>query len=220
MLFRSVSQSRYLPVYAGQVLLNNILCAAFNFRYTGGLGVSSSNRYIQAIFFEKKWFFTSASNNLAYIASAPLGGKINLYGSDGTSCVRLYADTTSSINSYVQTSLNPMKDPIRTKQALKVGVEATLTNAVQMTVTVDSETGSSTPVLLGELATWINNLSIPISWVNNSSAVITWYGGGGYTLYKTDAKQWGKYLGMTVTSTGAGFVINGFEYEHELRVRF
>jgi hypothetical protein len=208
------------PVYAGQVLLNNILCAAFNFKYTGGLGTSSSSRYIQAIFFEKKWFFTSAGNDLAYIASAPLGGKINLYGSNGNSCVRLYADSTSDINSYVQTSLNPMKDPIRTKQALKVGIEATLTNAAQLTVTVDSERGSSTPVLLGELVSWINNLSNVISWVNNSSTVITWYGGGGYTLYKTDAQQWGKYLGMTVTSTGANFVINGFEYEHELRVRF
>jgi len=208
------------PVYAGQVLLNSILCAAFNFKYTGGLGTSSSSRYIQAIFFEKKWFFTSADNNLAYITSAPLGGKINLYGSNGNSCVRLYSDSTSAINSYVQTSLNPMKDPIRTKQALKVGIEATLTNAAQLTVTVDSETGSSTPVLLGELVNWINNLSNVISWTNNSSAVITWYGGGGYTLYKTDAKQWGKYLGMTVTSTSANFVINGFEYEHELRVRF
>ena len=208
------------PVYAGQVLLNNILCAAFNFKYTGGLGTSSSSRYIQAIFFEKKWFFTSAGSDLAYITSAPLAGKINLYGSNGNSCVRLYADSSSNIASYVQTSLNPMKDPIRTKQALKVGIEATLTNAAQLTVTVDSETGSSTPVLLGELVTWVNNLSNVISWTNNSSVVITWYGGGGYTLYKTDAKQWGKYLGMTVTSTGANFVINGFEYEHELRVRF
>jgi len=208
------------PVYAGQVLLNNILCAAFNFKYTGGLGTSSSSRYIQAIFFEKKWFFTSATSDLAYIASAPLAGKINLYGTNGNSCVRLYSDSTSNIASYVQTSLNPMKDPIRTKQALKVGIEATLTNASQLTVTVDSERGSSTPVLLGELVDWINNLSNVISWTNNSSTVITWYGGGGYTLYKTDAKQWGKYLGMTVTSTGANFVINGFEYEHELRVRF
>jgi hypothetical protein len=208
------------PVYAGQVLLNNILCAAFNFKYTGGLGVSKSSRYIQAIFFEKKWFFTSATNDLAYITSAPLGGRINLYGTNGTSCVRLYADASSSINSYIQTSLNPMKDPIRTKQALKVGIEATLTNAAELIVTVDSETGSSAPVLLGELIDWINNVSIPIPWINNSSAVVSWYGGGGYTLYKTDAKQWGKYLGMTVTSTGANFVINGFEYEHELRVRF
>jgi len=208
------------PVYAGQVLLNNILCAAFNFRYTGGLGTSSSSRYIQAIFFEKKWFFTSASATLAYITSAPLGGRINLYGTDGTSCVRLYADASSAINSYVQTSLNPMKDPIRTKQALKVGIEATLTNAAQLTVTVDSETGSSLPVSLGELVIWLNNLSNPIPWTNNSSATISWYGGAGYTLYKTDAKQWGKYLGMTVTSSDANFVINGFEYEHELRVRF
>jgi len=209
------------PVYAGQVLLNNILCAAFNFRYTGVLGTSSSSRYIQAIFFEKKWFFTSAGNDLAYIASAPLGGRINLYGSNGNSCVRLYADSSSPINSYVQTSLNPMKDPIRTKQALKVGIEATLTNAAQLTVTVDSEQGSSTPVLLGELISWINNLSVPIPWINNSSVVIGWYGGStGYTLYKTDAKQWGKYLGMTVTSSSSNFTINGFEYEHELRVRF
>ena len=208
------------PVYAGQVLLNNILCAAFNFRYTGGLGTSSSSRYIQAIFFEKKWFFTSAGNDLAYITSAPLGGRINLYGTNGTSCVRLYADASSSINSYIQTSLNPMKDPIRTKQALKVGIEATLTNAAQLTVTVDSERGSSLPVSLGELVTWLNNLSVPIPWTNNSSATISWYGGAGYTLYKTDAKQWGKYLGMTVTSSDANFVINGFEYEHELRVRF
>jgi hypothetical protein len=62
---------------------------------------------------------------------------------------------------------------------------------------------------------------VTIPWVNNSATQITWFGGGGgYTLYKTDAKQYGKYLGMTVTSENPGIVINGFEYEHELRVRF
>ena len=205
----------------GQVLLNNILCAAFNFLYTGGLGTSSSNRYIQAIFFEKKWFFTSAGNNLKFVTSAPVGGKITLYGTDGTSCIKMYANTTASLNSYVQTSLNPMKDPIRTKQALKVGVEATLTNSSIISVSVDSETGSSPVVDLGQTIVWINNFSTSISWTNNSSTVINWTTGStGYTLYKTDAKQYGKYLGMTVTSTNAGVVYNGFEYEHELRVRF
>jgi hypothetical protein len=208
------------PVYAGQVLLNNILCAAFNFMYTGGFGTSSNSRYIQAIFFEKKWFFTSATEDLAYITSAPSAGKIYLYGSNGNSCVQLYSDTASSINSYVQTSLNPMKDPIRTKQALKIGVEATLTTGAQITVTVDSEVGSSTPVSLGQLVNWINNVAVVTAWVNNSYAEIGWFGGGGYTLYKSDARQWGKYLGMTVSSTSPAFVINGFEYEHELRVRF
>jgi len=205
----------------GQVLLNNILCAAFNFRYTGGLGTSSSARYIQAVFFEKKWFFTSAGNNLKFVTSAPTGGKITLYGTDGTSCIKMYSNTTTGLNSYVQTSLNPMKDPIRTKQALKIGIEATLSNASTITVSIDSETGSSPSVELGQTATWINNFSAPIPWINNSSTVINWTTGStGYTLYKTDAKQYGKYLGMTVTSTNAGVVYNGFEYEHELRVRF
>jgi hypothetical protein len=206
----------------GQVLLNNILCSAFNFRYTGGLGTSSSNRYIQAVLFEKKWFFTSAGNNLKFVTSAPTGGKITLYGTDGTSCIKMYANTTASIDSYVQTSLNPMKDPIRTKQALKVGVEATLTNTSTIGVSIDSETGSSSVIQLGyQTVSWLNNSSTAISWTNNSSAVIAWNTGStGYTLYKTDAKQYGKYLGMTVTSTNAGVVYNGFEYEHELRVRF
>jgi len=206
----------------GQVLLNSILCSAFNFRYTGGLGTSSDNRYIQAIFFEKKWFFTSAGNNLKFVTSAPVGGKITLYGTDGTSCIKMYANSTASVSSYVQTSLNPMKDPIRTKQALKVGVEATLTNTSTISVSIDSETGSSSVVELGyQSISWLNNSSIAIPWTNNSSTVITWSTGStGYTLYKTDAKQYGKYLGMTVTSTNAGVVYNGFEYEHELRVRF
>jgi hypothetical protein len=205
----------------GQVLLNNILCAAFNFKYTGGQGTSSSARYIQGVFFEKKWFFTSADSALKFVTSAPLGGKINLYGTNGNSCVQLYSNTTANISSYVQTSLNPMKDPIRTKQALKVGIEATLTNAAEITVSVDSESGSSPNVLLGQLIDWINNFSIPIPWQNNSLVTIGWYSGtSGYVLYKTDAKQYGKYLGMTVTSNNPGIVYNGFEYEHELRVRF
>jgi hypothetical protein len=208
-------------VNGGQVLLNNILCSAFNFKYTGGLGTSTDDRYIQAVFFEKKWFFTSAGNNLQFVTSVPVGGKITLFGTDGTSCVKMYANTTASINSYVQTSLNPMKDPIRTKQALKVGVEATLSAGSNINLTVDSESGSSPVVYLPSTINWINNFGGIIPWVNNVGTEIGWTTGGtGYTLYKTDAKQYGKYLGMTVKSVTQGIVYNGFEYEHELRTRF
>ena len=205
---------------AGQVLLNNILCAAFNFKYTGTQGTSSSARYMQAVFFEKKWFFTSQGNDLKYITSAPVSGKVNLYGTNGTNCVQLYADANATISSYVQTALQPMGDNIRTKQALKIGIEATTTTPAELTVTVDSESGSSPAYLLGNFVTWYNNLGVTITWINNSSTTIGWFGGQGYTLYKTDAQQYGKYLGMTVTSTYPNFVLNGFEYEHELRVRF
>ncbi len=208
------------PITAGQVLLNNILCSAFNFYYTGGQGVSSSNRYLQAVFFEKKWFLTSADNALSYVTSAPVGGKINLYGTNGNSCVQLYSNPGANVSSYVQTALMPMGDPIRTKQALKLGVEATLTNNATMLVTVDSESGSSPTYTLTDYVFWVNNFGTTIPWINNSLATVAWNGSAGYVLYKNDAQQYGKYLGMTVQSNSAGFVINGFEFEHELRVRF
>ena len=203
-------------ITAGQVLLNNILCAAFNIRYND----SGTYRYIQAVFFEKKWFFTNQNTALKLITSIPTGGKINMYGTTGTNLLHLYSDGGTDIPSIIATALMPMTDPIRTKQALKVGIEATITNGAVLYTTIDSEQSSSPPYTLGNYVNWINNFGIAIPWVNNSSATIQWIGGQGYVLYKTDAQQWGKYLGMTVTSNSTGMVIHGFDYEHELRVRF
>jgi hypothetical protein len=209
------------PVYAGQVLLNNILCAAFNFRYFDST-FTNSYRYIQAVFFEKKWFISSQGNDIKYITSVPEAGQILMYGTSGNSLYRLYANSTDGITSRIRTALLPLTDPIRTKQALKFGIEATLTQGAALDVTVDSESGSSPVYLLGNFITWYNNSNITIPWINNSSTVISWIGGygTGYQLYKSDAQQWGKYLGLTMTSNSAGFVVNTFELEHELRVRF
>jgi hypothetical protein len=207
-------------VTSGQCLINNILCASFNFKYTGGSGVSASDRFIQAVFFEKKWFFTS-QGALSLVASIPTGGKVNIYGTNGNSCVQLYNDKTSAISSYIQTALLPMGDNIRTKQALKIGVEATSDSGITMNATIDSETKSSPVYSLVSTVFWYNYAapSIPVLWTNNVGTVIDWILGG-YNLYKTDAQQYGKYLGITVTSTDPAFYVNGFEFEHELRVRF
>ncbi|CAB4188182.1 hypothetical protein UFOVP1174_2 [uncultured Caudovirales phage] len=204
------------PITAGQVLINNILCSAFNFKqsYFGG------SRYVQAVFFDKKWFFTSQGDTLKYVTSAPVGGVINLYGTDTNALYRLYADSTANVSSTIQTSLNPMGDPIRTKQALKFAVEATITNTATINVTVDSETASSPSYSLTNTIGWTNNAGTLINWINNSSVVIYWSYTSGYVLYKSDAQQYGKYLGLTMTSNSPPFVVNTFEFEHELRVRF
>ena len=73
--------------------------------------------------------------------------------------------------------------------------------------------------MLSSLVSWINNNLQTVVWTNNSSTVIGW-GQIGYSLYKTDASMYGKYIGITVTSDNPGYVYNGFEFEHELRVRF
>ena len=157
---------------------------------------------------------------MLYVVSVPVSGIINMYGVRNDRLYRLYQDSQSAITSRIQTALNPMGDPIRTKQALKFAIEATVTSGVELSVTVDSESGSSPAYILGNYITWYNNSNAIIPWINNSSTVISWVGGTGYELYKSDAQQWGKYLGLTQTSNSAGFVVNTFEFEHELRVRF
>jgi hypothetical protein len=204
-------------ITGGQVLINNILCAAFNIRYN----YNGTFRYIQAVFFDKKWFFTSQNSNLKLITSLPVAGKINMYGTTGTDLVFLYSDSTSLIESIIETALMPMTDPIRTKQALKIGIEATAqaNGVVDMSATIDNENRSSSPYNLTSLISWQNISLQTIPWSNSSGVLIGW-GTSGYALYKTDAQQYGKYLGITVTSSNPGYVINGFEFEHELRVRF
>lgn len=203
------------PITAGQVLVNNILCAAFNFKqnYYGG------SRFVQAVFFEKKWFFTSQGNNLNYVTSVPVSGLITLYGVESNALYKLYGNSTANTASTIQTALMPMGDPIRDKQALKIGIEATMPIGATIYATVDSEVGSSPTYTLVNYASWYNASGTTLTWTNNSSATIPWIFSG-YTLFKTDAEQWGKYLGQTMTSNTPGFTVNGFEFEHELRARF
>lgn len=207
------------PVYAGQVLINNILCAAFNFRYNDG----ENYRYIQAIFFDKKWFIGGQGDDVKYIYSVPRNGLIKLYSTNGTDLKQIYGNVAAEVNTYIETALWPLGDPIRTKQALKVGIEATLSNSILLTATIDSENQTSPVIYLSNSIIWTNYLNNPIDWVNNSSQVVLWSPTNqidSYYLYKADAPMWGKYIGVTLTATGADYTINGFQLEHELRVRF
>lgn len=205
------------PVYAGQALINNILCAVFNFWYND----NNTVRPIQAVFFEKKWFLTSQGDEIAHIAPLSYDGKLEIYAADGNKLIELYNDTQANVASTVQTALLSMEDPIRTKQALKWGVEATAGfNGTIIDVTVDSERGSSSVYTQANSIQWLNDSGDEVFWTNSGGETIAWIYASGYILFKSDAQQWGKYLGLTVTSNSAGTIYNTFEFEHELRVRF
>jgi len=210
------------PITAGQVLINNILCAAWTFTYND----AGTPRKVQLVFFDRKWFITSQGDNITFTASATLDGNILMYGTTGTDFVKFYSNSTTGIDWELETALWPMGDPIRDKQALKVGIEATLgTGFASLQAYIDSENQQSPAIDFANTVFWVNNLGTVIPWVNNSSEQIGWTGQGGsitsgYFLYKSDAKMYGKYLGLTVTGNTTPFTINGFQLEHELRARF
>jgi hypothetical protein len=207
-----------LPISGGQVLLYNILCAAFSFTYNDP---ASGPRKVQAVFFEKKWFLTS-QGSLDYITSVPTAGVIRLYGTAGANLYRLYANSTANVATVIQTALIAMGDPIRTKQALKFGLEAQLRASSTLFISVDNETGtgSTGAYTIDNRVTWLNDYSQIVDWQNNSLQTVGWETDYGYALYKSDAQQYGKYLGLTINSNSAGYTVNTFEFEHELRARF
>lgn len=212
------------PVSAGQVLIFNILCASFNFYYNGTQGTQGAAQYVQAVFFDKKWFFTF-QGSVTYIVSIPISGSATIYSTTGSDLQKMYQSSTAAISSKVQTALFSMGNVIRDKQALKWGVEAILGSSVgsNLTVVTDSEAASSPAVNVTNFNTvaWINNSGITVSWQNSTPVTVTW--GNliiGYYLYKYDAQMWGKYIGLTITSTSPNYTLSGMEFESEFRAKF
>ena len=204
------------PISGGQVLVNNILCAAFNVYYNDPV---QGTRPIQLVFFDKKWFVTS-QGTLKHVTPVSTAKKLYLYGTGNTNLLSLYSDSTSNINTTIKSALWPMQDTIRTKQALKFAVEVTSSQDVILNVTVDSESNTSPTYILSNVVYWTNYLGNTIGWKNNFNVTVTWAGGSGYQLYKSDAQQYGKYLGLTITSSQPSFTLNTMEMEYEQRVRF
>jgi hypothetical protein len=204
------------PVSGGQVLINNILSAAFNVVYNDPV---AGARPIQLVFFDKKWFVTSQDSPVRVLPVAT-ARQLFLYGTSGTNLLKFYADSSSAISSTIKSALWPMQDTIRDKQALKFGIEASTSSGASINVTVDSETNTSPVYVVSNKVIWTNNSGSTVAWTNNSSATVIWIAGSGYSLYKSDAQQYGKYLGLTLTSTSPAFTLNTLEMEYELRARF
>ena len=211
-------------VSAGQVLVYNILCACFNFYYTGTSGTQGAAQYIQAVFFDKKWFFTY-QGAVKYIVSIPVNGAGIIYSTTGTDLQTMYQSSSIAQATKIQSALLGMGNIIRDKVALKFGVEAILSQAIgnNITVTIDSENATSPSVTLNNFQTvqWVNNTGAVVSWINNSLATVLWGNYQlGYYLYKYDAQMWGKYIGMTITSTSPTYIVSGLQYETEQRAKF
>ena len=212
-------------VSAGQVLVYNILCAAFNFYVNSSFPYGTGGaRWVQAVYFDKKWFFTS-QNAVTFVSSIPVSGSAVLFTTTGTDLQKAYQSSTAAINSYIQPALYGMGNIIRDKQALKFGVEAILPAALgnNLTATVDSENASSPSVTLSNFnaVSWLNNSGIIVSWKNGSSNTVLWGNATtGYYLYRNDAEMWGKYISLTVTSSSPNWTMTGIQFETELRARF
>jgi hypothetical protein len=207
-------------VSAGLVTINQILCVAFLFTYED-VGL---NRPLLAIYFDKKWFFASQGANSGesaptMIVDCPVKGKNRLYSFDTAGRFYEMFSGTSDVTYMWKTALWDFQQPIQYKQATKVGVGANFAgSASTITGTVDSE-ASSVPISPGlsvsGTLTFVGTGPITFTSTGPPSLPITFLTSG-YSLLQSDATNWGRYVGVTLTGTASEltFTLMMMEYNY------
>ena len=206
-----------MPVSSGSVMVNKILLQSFLFKYNDP---AVGARSLLALFFDKKWYFSSQGSSLSMIATSLVGGQPTLYGTDGVSLYKLFSDTVSLINQTIVTKLWDMGKPILNKQSFKFGIEIN-TPATPQTLsgTIDTESVSNSyPWSLagGNEVAWINQFGAPVTWTNSSLATVGWVSAG-YAFQAIDVGTVGKYLGATINATSPGTTYSGIHLQYEDR---
>lgn len=208
------------PITGGMVIVNNILCAAFNIHQVND--PIAGTRNVLAMYFDGKWWFASIidsvgiySNNLAstrIVISAIYQGQPALFaatlGLDSHyHMVQPFGNQATSPPSSFKTALWELDDPLADKQAIRAGFEATVTTGSgQFLLYIDTEINSQTiPNGSGSASvTWVNNLSQTVNWVNNLSQTVQWTSTQ-YQFYNASSPgAYGKYLGLTFQATATG----------------
>jgi hypothetical protein len=213
------------PITAATGIIYNQNCSAFLFTYLDPL---LGSRPLMAVILHRGrsdpiWFFVSQSSSLTMIGSAQVGGSPKILATDGSNIYELFADTTSSISTKTATKLWDMGTPILDKVALKAGVAATIpSGGLALNVVVDNETQVSNPATsfsTNNVVSWINNTATVVLWTNNGAQIVNWTASG-YAFLMSNVENVGKYLGLTMTSTSAGYILNASMIDYKLGARW
>lgn len=196
-------------VYGGQVMVYNVLCAAFLFTFSDSITLRPAQpRSILAVQIKGRWWFTSqlspGGTQMGAFVSLPVAGLSSLYGWSGTSLYPLFAGTNVA-NWLLKTKLWDMGVPMLDKSAILAGMGAVLGDAPSpgVDVYVDSEMSSVLTTVAQEFpqVAWVDNAGDPVQWINDSGDIVQWViVPQGYSLYLGQANNGGgKFIGLTAT---------------------
>jgi hypothetical protein len=169
--------------------INNIHHISWLVRYNDPV---AGPRSILLAFSGKRWFVISQGNSLVSIttASTLASGKTMLFASSGQDITQLLGDPTTAVAFKVQTSLSHHGNAVQRKKMLAGGTALTASGSGSVTVNFDTENGTiAKTYALG------TGFQLP----SGSSGV----------------EGSGRYLGMTITGTLAGFTFTNAAIEFQ-----
>lgn len=209
-------------ISGGQVMLENILCAAFLFQYFDEL----ETRPLLTLFFGGKWFLASQGNDITLIASSEKNGIAALFGTDGQNFYQLFARPDYPVPWTIQGKLWDMEQLWKDKAVTKFGFEM---NAIdsdgQVNILLEalisqgpSQFYSATPYIVdvSGVVTWINDDDEVVEWENDDLDTVEWLGEG-YFLDMEDGDIYGNYVGFTMSSDNVRGNLYSFLLEYTFR---
>ena len=223
-------------ISGGQVVVNNILCAAFLLKRLND-PLFGSNTII-ALWFQNSdvapqtgvtetadiWWFGNFGS-VTFIVSGIVNNVPALFGFVGNKLIQFFTDTAHLPTATVQTKLWPMEDPLARKEAVVAGVEFyAYTIGTGITLSLDTE-NNVTPLSFSpnlSMGTWINAALQTGLWYNSALTQGVWSAiGGTLFLVPTDPKGgYGRHLGLTFTSTGYNIEMHMLSIDYKLRDRW
>lgn len=175
--------------------INNIHNVIFLVRYRDP--DTATTRSILLTFTGKKWFVMAQGDDLATIttASALASGEHQTIGSSGTDITQLLADSTVPVAFKWQTSLSHHGNAVQRKKTIRAGYAVTAAAKGTITVSLDSDEGS----------------------IGDTQDVVAGFQARAFSRGETDKELGvsGRYLGMTVTGTLAGFIGSLLSLEYQ-----
>lgn len=222
-------------ISAGVFTLFDTLCAAFLILYnTSGQPSNTFNSTpLMMVYFRTRkggdrWFVANQDTlgRLTVIENAPAFDpnlSKNLYGTDGFSLYRLFDDPTNLQSWELQTAYWDMGKTEFTKEVTSFAIEQDGNEGGTVSVSLDMiqkeppyVQSEQFDVPLSNIIPWLNNANNPIPWLNSVGAVIPWITSG-YILDMQDESAFGKYVGVTATSSDVQGVITSIMLRYIFR---
>jgi hypothetical protein len=211
------------PISGGQVVTNNLLCAAFLMERNSD-PIFGSNTIIcmyQGDAAGGKWW-TANWGAITRITTAFVNNAPALFAYIGNSLYQLFSNASSSPPANIKTALWDFGDPITQKECIRGGIGISATGAASVTLNLDTphSTFPFQVTVVGQVV-WINNSNAIVTWQNNALATVTWQPGMFQTYWAAAPQGFAKYVGFTlVTGQGTSFELNTFLLDYKWAARW
>lgn len=166
-------------------------------------------------FSAKRWYVQNQSSSLLSLCWAPIGGIIENFGSSGPDITQIIQNINQPMVVLLRTALADHQKPYLQKRAIRWGVGQNVVGVNNVTLTVDSESGSTTNTYMAVLpVVWLNAAQQVVTWINAIAQVVIWVGSGFFWRHGQAAGT-GLFLGLTLSGTFTGLSFQQFVIEYQ-----